>query len=139
MADEGPRWGVASLQRRRHPRLDVSLPVELVVRGAARPHSGESPPDPHRAELRNVGGGGLLLVVPEPLEVGTALDLTLYLPDPDPAGRTPRGIRAEAVVAWIDISTEGVPDECRCGVAFTAIGDAERAAILDFIARSQKG
>ncbi len=139
MADDGSRWGVASLQRRHHPRLDVSLPVEFVVRAAAPSGDGGSPADPRQAGLRTIGGGGLLLVLPEPLRVGAALGLTLYLPDPDPAGRLARGIKAEAVVAWTDIATEGVPDECRCGVAFTAIDDADRAAILDFIARSRKG
>ncbi|HEY8370296.1 MAG TPA: PilZ domain-containing protein [Thermodesulfobacteriota bacterium] len=133
MADEDARWGVASLQRRQHPRLDVSLPVEYVVQPGG---------DPRTTALRTLGGGGLLLVLPAPLEVGTRLSLTVYLPDNRPlvtAGvRAPRGVRADAVVVWADLTTQGVPDEYRCGVAFTRIADADRQAILDFIAQNRR-
>lgn len=133
MADDESRWGVASLQRRQHPRLDVSLPVEYVVQqaGGARP-----------AAARNMGGGGLLLVLPSPLDLGTVLALTVYLPEDHVASpdgrRTPVGVHAEAVVVWVDVTTLGAPDECRCGVAFTRIADADRQAILDFIGRSRR-
>jgi c-di-GMP-binding flagellar brake protein YcgR len=131
--DEESRWGAASLQRRKHPRLDVSLPVEFVVRGPAW-RAG-----PGRAATRSVGGGGLLLILAIPMAVGTPLALTLYLPaepgEGAPAG--PRAIRAEALVAWADLVTEGLPDECRCGVAFTDIQEADRQAILGFIARAR--
>lgn len=133
MAEDEARWGVASLQRRQHPRLDVSLPVEYVVQPSG---------DAGTTALRTLGGGGLLLVFPAPLDVGTVLALTVYLPDERPPAeggrRAPRGVRAEAVVAWVDLTTLGVPDECRCGVAFTTIAEADRQAILDFITRSRR-
>lgn len=138
MADDGPRWGVAALQRRRHPRLNISLPVEFTVR------RGDAEAAPCQVALRTLGGGGLLLVVPQPLDVGTALDLTLHLPvrPPEPETATGwqpgRSLKMEAVVVWTDVTTQGLPDECRCGVAFTAIADADRAAIVDFIARARK-
>ncbi len=137
--DEGSRWGVASLQRRRHPRINVSLPVEITGRRGA----GGSPA-PRQAALRTLGGGGLLLIAPEPMQVGDALDLTLHLPAAPADAETAAGwkpgpsLRIEAVVVWTDIATEGLADECRCGVAFTAIRDADRAAILEFIARARR-
>jgi c-di-GMP-binding flagellar brake protein YcgR len=138
LTDQEPRWGVASLQRRRHPRLDVSLPVEIVVR-AEDPAEGALP-GPVRASLRNVSGGGLLLVAPGSLAVGARIALTLYLPEGPAAGRRePRAVRAEAVVVWTDLATEGLPDETRCGVAFRVIADDDRAAIVDFVNRGRKG
>ncbi len=133
MAEDGSRWGVASLQRRRHPRLNITLPVEFALK------CGGAPAAARRVALRTLGGGGLLLIVPEPVEVGAALELTLHLPAGPGAGAGPgRSLRMEAVVVWTDIATEGLRDECRCGVAFTAIADDDRAVILDFIARARE-
>ncbi len=133
MADEEARWGVASLQRRQHPRLNVSLPVEYVV----QPNG-----DSRTTALRTLGGGGLLLVLPSPLEVGAALALTVYLPDdraPSAGGRrAPLAVRVDALVVWVDLTTQGVADECRCGVAFTRIADGDRQTILDFIAQNRR-
>jgi len=133
VADQEPRWGVASLSRRRHPRLDVSLPVEFVVRGP-EPAGG---PAAAPGRTGNVGGGGLLLIVPQPLPVGTSIGLTLYLPAGPLAGRgEPRPVTAEAMVVWTDLSTEG-SQEMRCGVGFTSIADEGRAAIVDFVTRGR--
>ncbi len=133
MADEGWRWGVASLQRRQHPRLNVSLPVEYVVQQSGNART---------ATLRTLGGGGLLLVLPSPLEVGTIISLTVYLPNdraPEGGGRrVPLGVQAEAAVVWVDLTTVGAPDECRCGVAFTRIADGDREVILEFITQNRR-
>jgi c-di-GMP-binding flagellar brake protein YcgR len=141
MADAEPRWGVASLQRRQQPRLNVSLPVEFVVRRDAPAPGPDAEARP--IELRNVSGGGLLLVLPGPQPAGARLGLTLFLPDgPVPLGESPargapRPIRAETVVVWTDLATEGAADECRCGVTFTSIANADRRAILEFIGRGR--
>jgi diguanylate cyclase (GGDEF)-like protein len=68
-------------ERRRHPRVAVSHRVTVNAEGRVA-----------AARAKNLSEGGLLVSVPEPVEVGSPLDLTLR-----PRGGTPVGVRGEVV------------------------------------------
>ena len=58
------------LERRRHPRFSVNLPIEYWQIEKFKNHPGRT---------TNVSEGGLLLHVSEPLEIGQNLRLNLFI------------------------------------------------------------
>ena len=112
--DIEPRFGTVNLERRRHPRFDVDLPIEYwEIR-----HFKSCP-----SRCTNVGEGGLLILLSEQLEIGQNLRLNLFFD----AGPNLNSIEAVVEVVWKDIHV-GKDGEYRTGVRFLDISakDMER-------------
>jgi len=60
----------AHFERRRHPRFSVHLPIEYWQIGKSRSRPGKA---------INISEGGLLLQLPERLEIGQVVGLTLFI------------------------------------------------------------
>lgn len=97
-------YGSAAFDRRQFPRLDCSLPFAYEI-------SEQKLPDGLTA---NISLGGLLVNLPQPVEIGTVLELNMRLPGLQ--GEQPFKVRGEVV--WI--STEGTPEgwSCQAGLRF---------------------
>lgn len=108
------KWGVVSFQRRRYPRIDITLPVEydIVEKGEPRIRS---------VVAMNISSGGLLLILPEYLPVSSYLKIKIYLGD--------RVVEALVQVVWTELLTGREINEFRCGVFFVSISDED----LDFV------
>ncbi len=118
-----PRYGVVDFERRKHPRFKVDLLVEYTAGG----------PGAIAARAVNASEGGLLLWLPERVEIGRLLDVNLYL-------SLRSGLKTIAVqvrVVWTDIHLEGWGDY-RTGVEFSAIS-AEDLEVLKSFLRSLSG
>lgn len=112
------KWGAVSFQRRRFPRIDITLPVEY--------HVVETEEEKVKAVVaQNISSGGLLLLLPEFQPVSTCLRVRLYLGT--------RDIGAGVKVAWTEILTGREKNEFRCGVCFTDIVEGDLEFIREFI------
>lgn len=69
---------------------------------------------------QNISRGGIFISTPEPLEVGSQIDLSLYLPGEDP-------VSLKGVVRWTN-EKEEEPSEPKCGMGIEFI-DADEATI----------
>jgi c-di-GMP-binding flagellar brake protein YcgR len=116
-----PRFGLASFERRRHPRFSIDLPIEYwqINKSKSRP-----------GRMIDVGEGGLLLHLSEPLEIGQNLGLNLFIdigPDLD-------SIEAlvQVEVAWKDIYL-GKDGDYRIGVKFVDISAEDMDKLKTFL------
>lgn len=112
------KWGAVSFQRRRFPRIDITLPVEYSVV--------EREEDKFRHVIaQNISSGGLLLILPEFQPVSTSLKIRIYL------GK--KSIDAEVKVAWAELLTGRERNEFRCGVFFVNIQEVDLEFIKQFV------
>ncbi len=112
------KWGAVSFQRRRFPRIDITLPVEYGVI--------EIKDDKLRTVIaQNISSGGLLLVLPEFQPVSTCLKIRIYVGE--------RSMDAEVKVAWTELLTGRERNEFRCGVCFVTIAEDDLEFIKQFI------
>jgi c-di-GMP-binding flagellar brake protein YcgR len=116
-----PRFGLASFEKRKHPRFSVDLPVEYwqINKSKSRP-----------GRMIDVSEGGLLLHLSEPLEIGQNLGLNLFIdigPDLD-------SIEAlvQVEVVWKDIYL-GKDGDYRIGVRFVDISAEDLDKLKNFL------
>ncbi|HBI24305.1 MAG: hypothetical protein A2Y48_00285 [Nitrospirae bacterium RIFCSPLOW2_12_42_9] len=112
------KWAAVSIQRRRFPRIDITLPAEyhVVVEGEERFRP---------VAAQNISRGGLLLIMPEFQPFSTCLKIKIHLGE--------RSIDAEVKVAWTELLTGREENEFRCGVYFINISEADLEFIRQFI------
>ena len=100
--------GAVHHERRKHPRFAVDLPIE---------YSHVSSPGIHGGRAINISEGGLLVSLPQKMEIGRRLKVKL-LPDPDPGSKA---IETVTEVMWVDTHVEKHREHFRCGVRFVEI------------------
>ncbi len=117
--EKKPGYGTVNFEKRKHPRFNVDLPVEYV-----------------RTELSiqqgrafNVSEGGLLLYLPEQIEIGQHLALKLFLP----SGSKWQPAEILVQVIWVDIHLEKEWGDYRTGVRFADISLDDLNKIRDFL------
>ena len=119
--EKEPRFGLANFEKRRHPRFSVDLPVEYWPVNKSRSRPGR---------MIDVGEGGLLLHLSEPLEIGQNLGLNLFIDiGPDLAS-----IEAlvQVEVVWKDLYLEKDGDY-RVGVKFVDISSEDMDKLKTFL------
>ena len=114
-----PLFGIVNFERRKHPRFSVDLPVEYwqIDNCKSRP-----------SHSVNVGKGGLLLHLSEPIEIGQDLRLNLFIhsgPDLD-------SIEAVVQLVWKDIHL-GKDGDYRTGVKFVDISAEDMDKLKNFL------
>jgi c-di-GMP-binding flagellar brake protein YcgR len=97
-------YGSATFDRRQFPRLDCSLPFAYEIAEQKRPEG----------LTANVSLGGLLVNLPQPVEIGTVMELNMHLP----SGEGDQMFKVRGEVVWV--STENIPEgwSCQAGVRF---------------------
>jgi c-di-GMP-binding flagellar brake protein YcgR len=119
-----PRYGTVNFEKRKHPRFDVNLPVEYVRSGLVA----------NRGGALNASEGGLLLYLPEKMEVGQHLSLKLFFS----SGSELNTIKTLVQVVWMDIHLGENQEDYRAGVKFVDISSEDLEKLRDFL-RSLSG
>ena len=110
-----PRVGIVNLERRRHPRFTVDLPIEYYKIDSPIHQTGR---------LTNASEGGLLVYLPEQMEIGQHLKMKLFFS----FGSDLNIIEILAEVVWEDIHLGKDWRDYRYGVRFidTSLDDLNK-------------
>lgn len=113
-----PRYRIVNFEKRKHPRFNVFLPIEYVRSDLGINHG----------EALNASQGGLLIYLPERIEVGRPLSLKLFFA----SGFEINTIETLAEVIWVDAHLSDDWGDYRAGAKFVEIspGDMEKLRIL---------
>ena len=118
------RYGTVNFEKRKHPRFDVDLPVEYSRTDLAVYHG----------RVFNVSEGGLLVYLPEKMEVGQHLRMKIFFSS-DFGLNT---IEIVTEVVWLDIHLEKDWGDYRTGVRFVDISLEDLNSLKNFF-RSLSG
>jgi len=113
------RYGTVNFERRKHPRINVDLPIEyarsdLVVK---------------YGRAINASEGGLLIYFPEQMEIGQHLKLKVFFP----SGHDLNTIEALVEVVWMEIHEGKDWGEYRSGVRFVDISQESLDKLKNFL------
>jgi len=100
--------GVVNLEKRRHPRFSIDLPIEYQLIPSTIDHTGRA---------LNASEGGLLVYLPQQIEIGQHLKIRLFFA----SGSHLNSIEGVAEVVWMDIHLGKEWGDTRCGVKFADI------------------
>ncbi|NWF92027.1 MAG: PilZ domain-containing protein [Syntrophaceae bacterium] len=115
-----PRMAIANLEKRKHPRFTVDLPIEYFPIDASPGLAGR---------LVNVSEGGLLVYFPERLPIGQHLKMRLFFT----SGRDLDAVELVTEVVWEDICLERDWGYYRFGVRFVEIAPDDLNRLKDFL------
>jgi hypothetical protein len=114
-----PRYGTVNFEKRKHPRFSVDLPAEY-----------------NRADLSvqqghatNASEGGLLLYLPEQIEIGKYLRLKLFFS----MGSELRTVETMVEVVWTDMHLGNDWGDYRTGVRFVEISAEDMGQLRSFL------
>jgi c-di-GMP-binding flagellar brake protein YcgR len=114
------RVGIVNLERRRNPRFTVDLPIEYYRIDPSIRHTGR---------LMNASEGGLLVYLPERVEIGQHLKMKLFFS----FGSDLNIIEILAEVVWADIHLEKDWGDYRSGVRFIDISPDDLNKLKNFL------
>ena len=107
------------MERRKHLRFSLDLPVEYWEGDNSRSHS---------SRTGDVSEGGILLYLPQEMEIGKNLGLRLFIN----SGVDLISIEALVEVVWKDLPS-GNKGERRIGVKFVDISEKDMAILNNFL------
>ena len=113
------RYGTVSFEKRKHPRFSIDLPVEYSRTDLFVKHG----------RAINASEGGLLLCLPEQVEIGQHLRLKLFFTSD--AGLN--AIETLVEVAWMDIYMGKDWGDYRVGVRFVEISTEDMGKLKNFL------
>jgi len=113
------RYGTVNFEKRKHPRFSVDLPAEysqtdLFVK---------------QGHATNASEGGLLLYLPEQIEIGKHLRLKLFFT----TGSELQAIETLVEVVWMDIHLGEDWGDYRTGVRFVEISAEDMGKLKNFL------
>lgn len=100
--------GILAIERRRFPRSYVELPLDYSRKGKKSDFGGF---------VKNASEGGILVYLPERLEIGELLKVEIFFPK----GLELNSIRGVAKVVWADLAAKESWREHRYGLAFQSM------------------
>jgi c-di-GMP-binding flagellar brake protein YcgR len=115
----GTRYGTVNFEKRKYPRFNIDLPVEYA----------RSTLSVKQGRAFNVSQGGLLLYLPERLELGQELTLKLFFP----SGTALETVETLVQVVWIDIQLGETGGDYRTGVCFVDISAEDLDKLMRFL------
>ena len=107
---------------RKHPRIRIELRAEFVISDCEKESSQRE-----SAVIKILGGGGVMLISPEPLSEGTLVDMKVYFECAE--------MTFKAEVVWTELQLERNQKEFRCGLKFHAIADDDLLYIQHVVHR----
>ncbi len=119
-----PRYGTVNFEKRNHPRFNIDLPVEYSRTDLFIKHG----------RAINASEGGLLLYLPEQMEIGQPLRLKLFFT----SGSELNAIETLVEVVWMDIHLGKDWGDYRTGVRFVEISMEDMEKLKNFL-RSLSG
>lgn len=114
------KLGVLAVEKRRHPRYSVEFPLDY-----ARVEEKET----YGGMVANVSEGGLLVYLPQRMEIGTVLKIEiLYV-----QGLEFSTIKAIAKIVWSDLAAKESWGEYRYGLQFLQIEENDFARLINLL------
>ena len=113
------RYGTVNFEKRRHPRFNVDLPIEYARSSLSVKHG----------RAVNISEGGLLLYLPERVEIGQYLALKLFFA----SGTTLETIETTVQVLWTDFHIAEDWGDNRTGVCFADISSEDLDKLMNFL------
>jgi len=111
------KMGILAIERRKHPRFVVELPLDYTRTEAT---------DIVGGIVANASEGGLLVYLPERLEMGTILQIQIfYVKDLEF-----NMLKAIAKVVWSDMAARESWGEYRYGLQFLSIDEQEFSKLM---------
>lgn len=107
-----PKMGVLAVDKRKHPRFIVELPVS---------YSRVDDKELFGGIVANASGGGILVYLPERMEIGAVLKIEIFFLKGLELGT----IQTIAKVVWSDLASSGSPGEHRYGLEFQYIDEKD--------------
>jgi hypothetical protein len=108
-------------EKRKHPRIPLRLPTQYVLSGSAKPRI---------CHTLNIAEGGVLLCLPEKLEIGRQVEIEIfYYFDYELASFTGTGN-----MVWLE-SVEDSPSEYRGALEFTNLPPSDYAKLKCFLGK----
>jgi c-di-GMP-binding flagellar brake protein YcgR len=120
-----PRVGIVNFEKRGYPRFKVDLPIE---------YSQVNSPISQTGRAINASEGGLLVYLPEKMEIGQHLQLKLFFV----SGSELNTIEMLTEVVWRDIHLGKNWGDYRSGVKFVDISTADLNRLKDFLVSLSK-
>lgn len=112
-------YGIVNFEKRRRPRFNVDLPVEYAPSSLFVKHG----------RAVNISEGGLLLYLPERIEIGQHLVLKLFFP----SGTALETVETMVQVVWTDIHLAEDWGDYRTGVYFVDISSEDLDKLMSFL------
>lgn len=114
------KLGVLAVEKRRHPRYSVEFPLDY-----ARVEDKET----YGGMVANVSEGGLLVYLPQRMEIGTVLKIEiLYV-----QGLEFSTIKAIAKIVWSDLAAKESWGEYRYGLQFLQIEENDFSRLINLL------
>jgi len=114
-----PRYGTVNFEKRMHPRFSIDLPAEF----------SRTDLSVKQGRAINASEGGLLLYLPEQVDIGQHLRLKLFFS----MGSELKAIEAIVEVVWVDIQLGKDWRDCRTGVRFVEISTEDMGRLMNFV------
>jgi c-di-GMP-binding flagellar brake protein YcgR len=114
------RYGTVDFERRRHPRVKISLTLEYCRIDSSTKQTGRT---------SDASEGGLEVYLPEQMEVGDQLKLKVFFSSGDEL----KSVDARAEVVWTDLRLGEAWGEYRSGVKFIDISPEDLQTLKDFL------
>jgi c-di-GMP-binding flagellar brake protein YcgR len=111
--------GVIVIERRRHPRISIELPMDYSLADSSENRGGIA---------ADISEGGLLVYLPEAIIIGTLLKIEILFV----RGLELSSIKAITKVVWSDLAPKAIWGEYRCGLEFQSFqeGDLQKMKSL---------
>ena len=113
------RFGLVNFERRSHPRFSVNLPIEYLYVDSSKSHV---------SYTANVSENGLLIYVPEQIEIGKTLRLKIFFS----VGPGVNFIEALVEVVWKDTDL-GKDGDYRTGAKYVDISPEDKDKLKSFL------
>jgi c-di-GMP-binding flagellar brake protein YcgR len=113
------RYGTVSFEKRKHPRFNIDLPIEYTRTDLFIKHG----------RALNASEGGLLLYLPDQMEIGQPLRLKLFFT----SGSELNAIEMLVEVVWMDIHLGKDWGDYRTGVRFVEISTEDMEKLKNFL------
>jgi hypothetical protein len=113
------RYGIVNFEKRQHPRFNVDLPIEYSRSELIVKHG----------RAVNASEGGLLVYLPERMEIGQHLSLKSFFS----SGSELKTIETLVQVVWADINLGKDWGDHRTGVKFVDISPENLDALKTFL------
>ena len=116
-----PRYGTVNFEKRKYPRFNIDLPIEY----------NRSDSFVNVGKATNASEGGLLLYLPEPMEMGQYFKMKLFFSE----GSELNIIEMLVQVVWKEIQLREGREDYRTGVKFVFISPQDLEKLKTFISK----
>jgi c-di-GMP-binding flagellar brake protein YcgR len=114
------KMGILAVEKRKHPRFSVELPLS---------YSRVDDKELFGGIVANASGGGILVCLPERMEIGAVLKIEIFFLKGLELGT----VETIAKVVWSDMANKGIQGEHRYGLEFQYIDEKDYNRLVDLL------